>query len=57
MDNQDVFMIDAQISEKEQRRELIELKQRYLIDQDLTRVENYINEVIVMLQQHELQWL
>ncbi len=55
--NQDVFVIDRSMNEKETRRELIEYKQRVLIDNDLQKIENYINEVIVMLQQHELAYL
>ena len=42
----DVFVIDAQQSEKEMRRELIDYRQRMVMEQDLIRVENYINEVI-----------
>ena len=44
--NQDVFVMDTQLNEKESRRELIDFKQRMLIEQDLMRIENYINEVI-----------
>ena len=50
-------MIDGQQSEKEMRRELIDYRQRMVIEQDLIRVENYINEVIHSLQQSELQYL
>ena len=46
----DVFVIDAQQSEKEMRRELIDYRQRMVMEQDLIRVENYINEVIHALQ-------
>lgn len=50
-------MIDSQQSEKEMRREMIEYRQRMVIEQDLIRVENYINEVIHSLQQSELTYL
>jgi hypothetical protein len=43
-------VIDAQQSEKEMRRELIDYRQRMVMEQDLIRVENYINEVIHALQ-------
>jgi hypothetical protein len=36
---------------------MIDFKQRVLIEQDLLRIENYINEIITMLQQHELNYL
>lgn len=42
-------MIDSQFSEKEARREIIELKQRGLVEMDLQKIENYINEIIAAL--------
>lgn len=45
-----MFVVDANMNEKETRREVIDFKQRILIEQDLSRIENYINEVITMLQ-------
>jgi hypothetical protein len=50
-------MIDNSSNEKEQRRELIDLRQRMLIESDLQRIEAYINEIITTLQQHELNFL
>ena len=43
-------MVDVTYNEKEQRRELIDMKQRILIEADLARIENYVNEVINTLQ-------
>lgn len=49
--------MDNSFNEKEQRRELIDLRQRMLIESDLSRIEGYINEIINTLQQHELNYL
>lgn len=45
----DVFLVDVTYNEKEQRREVIEFKLRCNIEQDLLRIENYVNEIITML--------
>jgi secreted trypsin-like serine protease len=42
----DVFLIDAQKNDKELAVNIVEFRQRVLIEQDLIRAENYINEVI-----------
>jgi hypothetical protein len=42
--------VDNSFNEKEQRRELIDLRQRMLIESDLSRIEGYINEIINTLQ-------
>ncbi len=39
-------MIDAQKNDKELAVNIVEFRQRVLIEQDLIRAENYINEVI-----------
>lgn len=36
---------------------MIEFKLRCNVEQDLFRIENYVNEIINMLQQHELNYL
>lgn len=41
-------MIDA-ASEKEERKEWIEIRQRHLIENDLIRADTYINEIVEAL--------
>ena len=47
-------MMDVQLSEKEHRRELIDFRQRMMMEGDMQRIEVYINEVITFLLQSEL---
>jgi hypothetical protein len=42
--------MDTTYNDKEQRRELIDMRQRMQVEGDLQRIENYVNEVINTLQ-------
>ena len=52
----DVYYIDQLQSEKEERKEWIELRQRHLIENDLIRVDQYINEIVDALLQFEIDF-
>ena len=49
-------MIDSQLREKEERKEWIEIRQRHLIENDLIRVDQYINEIVDSLLQFEIDF-
>lgn len=53
----DVFIMNSQMNDKEFRRENAEFRMRIVIEQDLVRVENYVNEVTQMLQSAEIEYL
>lgn len=44
--NVDVFLVDSQLREKEEKKEWIEIRQRHLIENDLIRIDQYINEIV-----------
>lgn len=44
--NHDVYYIDQLQSEKEERKEWIEIRQRHLIENDLIRIDQYVNEIV-----------
>ena len=50
----DVLYIDQLHSEKEERKEWIELRQRHLIENDLIRIDQYVNEIVDALLQFEI---
>jgi len=52
--NVDVYLIDSQLREKEEKKEWIEIRQRHLIENDLIRIDQYINEIVDSLLQFEI---
>ena len=54
--NHDVYYIDQLQSEKEERKEWIDLRQRHLIENDLIRIDQYINEIVDALLQFEIDF-
>ena len=52
--NHDVYYIDQLQSEKEERKEWIELRQRHLIENDLIRIDQYVNEIVDALLQFDI---
>ena len=52
--NHDVYYIDQLQSEKEERKEWIEMRQRHLIDNDLIRIDQYVNEIVDALLQFDI---
>ena len=52
--NVDVFLVDSQLREKEEKKEWIEIRQRHLIENDLIRIDQYINEIVDSLLQFEI---
>ena len=52
--NHDVYYIDQLQSEKEERKEWIELRQRHLIENDLIRIDQYVNEIVEALLQFDI---
>jgi len=49
-----VYYIDQLQSEKEERKEWIELRQRHLVDNDLIRIDQYVNEIVDALLQFDI---
>jgi hypothetical protein len=54
--NVDVFVIDSQLRDKEEKKEWIEIRQRHLIENDLVRIDQYINEIVESLLQFEIDF-
>jgi len=44
-----VFLVDSGQIDKEERREWVEIRQRHLIEGELIRVDQYINEIVDVL--------
>ena len=42
--------------EKDERKEWIEIRQRHLIENDLIRIDQYINEIVDSLLQYEIDF-
>ena len=49
-----MYYIDQLQSEKEERKEWIELRQRHLIENDLIRIDQYVNEIVEALLQFDI---
>lgn len=49
-----MYYIDQLQSEKEERKEWIELRQRHLVDNDLIRIDQYVNEIVDALLQFDI---
>ena len=45
----EVFTVDTYSAEKEEKKEWIEMRQRYLIDSNLIRADAYVNELVDVL--------
>lgn len=54
--NHDVYYIDQLQSEKEERKEWIDIRQRHLIENDLIRIDQYVNEIVDALLQFEIDF-
>lgn len=49
-----MYIIDQLQSEKEERKEWIELRQRHLVENDLIRIDQYVNEIVDALLQFDI---
>ena len=49
-----MYYVDQLASEKEERKEWIELRQRHLIENDLIRIDQYVNEIVDALLQFDI---
>ena len=50
----DVYLVDGNQMDREEKREWIELRQRHLIEGELIRVDSYCNELVDVLLQFEI---
>ena len=50
----DVYLVDGNQMDREEKREWIELRQRHLIEGELIRVDSYVNELVDVLLQFEI---
>ena len=54
MPEHDVYSVDQCSLEREERREWVEIRQRHLIEGNLIRVDQYVNELVDLLLQFEI---
>ena len=45
----DIFVIDAQLNERERRREVVEIRSRMNMEVDLALIDRYVNEIFSTL--------
>jgi hypothetical protein len=50
-----VYLVDSHVRDKEEKKEWVEIRQRHLIENDLIRIDQYINEIVDSLLQFEIE--
>lgn len=50
-----MYLVDSHVRDKEEKKEWVEIRQRHLIENDLIRIDQYINEIVDSLLQFEIE--